>query len=95
MIKHPNRSRRATIATNDPAHDPMPRVLLTRERRDGRYVWLNPDSEMVADGATAEQANATLMGVYNWVGWGLRFRRWPLNPEESRTKKSAFSANNV
>jgi hypothetical protein len=65
----------ATIATNDPENDPTPRVALIRELRDGRYryVWLDPDGEMVANGETAEQANTELSKAYADAVWDLRF----------------------
>lgn len=63
----------ASIATNDPENDPTPRVTLTRTKRDGRYLWLNPEGEMVADGKSASDADHTLRGVYNFPAWDLRF----------------------
>ena len=67
MTRYHARSRHATIATNDLQNDPTPRVALIRERRDGRYVWLNPDGEMVADGLTAEQANVLAARILDRV----------------------------
>lgn len=63
----------ATIVHNDddlldPSHR---RVRLSLVERDGRYVWIGPDGDTAADGATAEEALDALRWVYGIPGWGL------------------------
>ncbi len=62
----------ASIATNDPDNDPTPRVKLTRAKRHGRYLWLNPHGVSVADGKTVADAETALRYVYNHPAWDLR-----------------------
>ncbi len=70
-----DRTRHASIATNDPENDPTPRVALVRERREDRYVWIAKDGDdtQVAEGRTAREADAALEYVYSFSGWDLRF----------------------
>jgi hypothetical protein len=73
MTNHPSRRQIASIATNDPDNDPTTRVTLTRTKRDGRYLWLAPEGETIADGKTAADAETALRYVYNFPAWDLRF----------------------
>ena len=76
MQRVADRDNRASIATNDPDHDPTPRVALVRDVACGRHVWRVACSDEyieVADGATPAAADRALERVYGATYWDLRF----------------------